>query len=125
MQHRTVEKIANFTLAHPESTTPVELIPQPLKAGHSRDDGLANEEHHGVPFVEQMDKVLGVIPAHLESTRLPPSELELTEKLEQLRFLENGIPVTVIETSQDTIGVDTKEDFRKVEEYFHRLPREA
>src|SRR5207245_11427039 len=42
--------------------------------------------------------------------RLPPSELELTEKLEQLRFLENGIPVTVIETSQDTIGVDTEED---------------
>jgi len=53
--------------------------------------------------------------------RLPPSELELTEKLEQLRFLENGIPVTVIETSQDTIGVDTEEDFLKVEEYFRGI----
>ena len=52
---------------------------------------------------------------------LTPSELELTEKLEQLRFLENGIPVTVIETSQDTIGVDTEEDFRKVEEYFRGI----
>ena len=53
--------------------------------------------------------------------RLPPSELELTEKLEQLRFLENGIPITVVETSQDTIGVDTEEDFRKVEEYFRGI----
>jgi 3-deoxy-manno-octulosonate cytidylyltransferase (CMP-KDO synthetase) len=52
---------------------------------------------------------------------LPPSELELTEKLEQLRFLEGGVPITVIETSTDTIGVDTEEDLRKVEEYFRRL----
>jgi 3-deoxy-manno-octulosonate cytidylyltransferase (CMP-KDO synthetase) len=53
--------------------------------------------------------------------RLTSSELELTEKLEQLRFLENGIPITVVETSTDTIGVDTEEDFRKVEEYFRQL----
>ncbi len=58
---------------------------------------------------------------------LPPSELEQRERLEQLRFLENGIPITVLETSQDTIGVDTEEDLLKVEEYFRRagqsLPR--
>ena len=52
---------------------------------------------------------------------LAPSELELTERLEQLRFLENGISITVVDTSEDTIGVDTEEDFRKVEEYFRRL----
>ena len=52
--------------------------------------------------------------------RLPPSDLEQLEKLEQLRFLENGIPITVVETSQDTLGVDTEEDLRKVEEYFRR-----
>jgi 3-deoxy-manno-octulosonate cytidylyltransferase (CMP-KDO synthetase) len=49
---------------------------------------------------------------------LPPSHLEQVEKLEQLRFLENGIPITVVETSQDTIGVDTEEDLKRVEEYF-------
>jgi len=51
---------------------------------------------------------------------LAPSTLEETEGLEQLRFLENGIPIMVIETHQDTIGVDTEEDLRRVEEYFRR-----
>jgi 3-deoxy-manno-octulosonate cytidylyltransferase (CMP-KDO synthetase) len=51
---------------------------------------------------------------------LPPSPLELLEKLEQLRFLENGIPIHVVETAQDTIGVDTLEDLHKVEEFFRR-----
>jgi len=49
---------------------------------------------------------------------LAPSPLERTEGLEQLRFLENGIPIIVIETSQDTIGVDTEEDLHRVEDYF-------
>jgi 3-deoxy-manno-octulosonate cytidylyltransferase (CMP-KDO synthetase) len=52
---------------------------------------------------------------------LPPSPLEKLEKLEQLRFLENGIDITVVETPDDTIGVDTEEDLRRVEEYFHRV----
>ncbi len=41
---------------------------------------------------------------------LEPSPLELTEKLEQLRFLENGMPIHVAETPYDTIGVDTEAD---------------
>ena len=44
--------------------------------------------------------------------------LEKLEKLEQLRFLENGIDIAVVETPHDTIGVDTEEDLRRVEEYF-------
>ena len=47
--------------------------------------------------------------------RLPPSRLERTEKLEQLRFLENGIPITVVETTEPTVGVDTEDDLRVVE----------
>ncbi len=48
--------------------------------------------------------------------RLPESLLERTERLEQLRFLENGIPIHVAETPYDTIGVDTEEDLRRAEE---------
>ncbi len=52
---------------------------------------------------------------------LPASPLEKLEKLEQLRFLENGIQIAVVETPRDTIGVDTEEDLRRVEEYFQHL----
>jgi len=41
---------------------------------------------------------------------LPQSPLELAEKLEQLRYLENGIPIYVAETPHDTVGVDTEAD---------------
>jgi 3-deoxy-manno-octulosonate cytidylyltransferase (CMP-KDO synthetase) len=47
--------------------------------------------------------------------RLPPSVLERTEGLEQLRFLEHGVPITVTETGEPTIGVDTEEDLRAAE----------
>jgi len=56
---------------------------------------------------------------------LPPSPLERLEKLEQLRFLENGIPIHVVETAQDTIGVDTEEDLHSVEEFFRRTGAEG
>jgi 3-deoxy-manno-octulosonate cytidylyltransferase (CMP-KDO synthetase) len=49
---------------------------------------------------------------------LPQSALELAERLEQLRYLENGIPIRVVETPQDTIGVDTEEDLQKVTALF-------
>lgn len=45
----------------------------------------------------------------------PESTLERLERLEQLRFLENGIPIHVAETPYDTIGVDTEEDVKRVE----------
>lgn len=53
-------------------------------------------------------------PALDRFVSLPESALERSERLEQLRFLENGIPVHVGETPYDTIGVDTEEDLRRV-----------
>jgi 3-deoxy-manno-octulosonate cytidylyltransferase (CMP-KDO synthetase) len=50
----------------------------------------------------------------------PESSLERSERLEQLRFLENGVPIYVAETPFDTIGVDTEEDVRRVEEILKR-----
>ena len=47
---------------------------------------------------------------------LPESSLERSERLEQLRFLENGISIRVAETPYDTVGVDTEEDRKRVEE---------
>lgn len=47
--------------------------------------------------------------------QLPPGKLENSEKLEQLRALENGIGIKVVTTSLTTIGVDTPEDLEKAE----------
>ena len=45
---------------------------------------------------------------------LPQSSLELTESLDQLRFLQNGVPIYVAETPHDTVGVDTEADLQRV-----------
>ena len=45
---------------------------------------------------------------------LPQSPLEAAEKLEQLRFLQNGVAIDVVETPHDTVGVDTEADLQRV-----------
>ena len=55
--------------------------------------------------------------------RLPPSTLERAEGLEQLRLLEEGIPIRVLETIEPTVGVDTEEDLRAVEAVLARRGR--
>jgi 3-deoxy-manno-octulosonate cytidylyltransferase (CMP-KDO synthetase) len=50
----------------------------------------------------------------LKITSLPPSPLELEEKLEQLRFLENGFKIFTIPSHYRSPSVDTEDDLRKV-----------
>lgn len=52
-----------------------------------------------------------------EITSLPQSSLELTESLEQLRWLENGYTIKVGVTQVETIGIDTPEDLERAEEF--------
>ncbi len=66
-------------------------------------------------------KHIGIYSYRKEALRrlaaLPPSRLELIEKLEQLRALEAGMKIKVKETRFDTIGVDTPEDLKRVEKW--------
>jgi 3-deoxy-manno-octulosonate cytidylyltransferase (CMP-KDO synthetase) len=55
--------------------------------------------------------------------RFSPSALETAERLEQLRFLEHGTPIQVVETTEATIGVDTEADLRAVEAYLKSHPQ--
>jgi 3-deoxy-manno-octulosonate cytidylyltransferase (CMP-KDO synthetase) len=52
-----------------------------------------------------------------EFVHLPPGRWEAAEKLEQLRALEHGFPIHVVETDGDTREVDTPADARQVEEF--------
>jgi 3-deoxy-manno-octulosonate cytidylyltransferase (CMP-KDO synthetase) len=52
---------------------------------------------------------------------LPPGRWEQAEKLEQLRALEYGYPIHVVETEGDTLEVDTPEDLAQAEEYLRSL----
>jgi 3-deoxy-manno-octulosonate cytidylyltransferase (CMP-KDO synthetase) len=51
----------------------------------------------------------------LDFVNLPQGKLEQIEKLEQLRFLENGIPIRMVTTPYQGIGIDTPEDLKNVE----------
>jgi len=53
--------------------------------------------------------------AILEIATLPPGELEALEKLEQLRWLENGMRIRVVETDYDAVSVDVPGDILRVE----------
>ena len=59
--------------------------------------------------------------ALLKFTKLPVNELEAAEKLENLRFLANGLRVKLVETNEISIGIDTPEDLEKANAIFKDL----
>ncbi|MBR4597233.1 MAG: 3-deoxy-manno-octulosonate cytidylyltransferase [Opitutales bacterium] len=51
---------------------------------------------------------------------LPKSSLESCESLEQLRFIDAGIPMALVESGYKVVGIDTPEDLRKAEEMLNQ-----
>lgn len=58
----------------------------------------------------------------LQYSSWPQSPLELTETLEQLRAIERGITIQVVEAAAPSIGVDTIDDFERVKAMLEREP---
>jgi len=56
----------------------------------------------------------------LRLVKFPVSALEKAEKLEQLRALENGIPIAVVTVEHESVGVDTPEDVEWVERFLKK-----
>ncbi|HZM02289.1 MAG TPA: 3-deoxy-manno-octulosonate cytidylyltransferase [Candidatus Saccharimonadales bacterium] len=52
----------------------------------------------------------------LRLVKFPVSPLEAAEKLEQLRALENGLPIAVVKVNYDGVGVDVPADIKRVEQ---------
>jgi len=60
----------------------------------------------------------------LQFTRWQPGILEQTEKLEQLRYLENGIRIKMILTGHASIGIDTPEDLELAKQYLSQQQKD-
>src|SRR5205823_6831416 len=82
--------------------------------------GSAAEQLAAFPFL----KHLGIYGYRRETllrlVKFPVSPLERAEKLEQLRALENGIPVAVVQVGYDSVGVDVPADVVRVERLLAR-----
>ncbi len=83
----------------------------------------------GTPYWKHLGLYAYRRAALLQFAALPPGALEQVERLEQLRLLENGIalyvePVALPPGVPDTIGVDTEDDLRRVEDLLRRNKRQ-
>jgi 3-deoxy-manno-octulosonate cytidylyltransferase (CMP-KDO synthetase) len=58
----------------------------------------------------------------LAFTKWPIGLLEQTEMLEQLRFIENGVGIKMVEAESNSIGIDTPEDLEKARAIFANRP---
>jgi 3-deoxy-D-manno-octulosonate cytidylyltransferase len=109
------------TLAYPFPNEQAMTPPQFVKALR-RPDGLAADFRRSVPTVAERQGVdvlhhVGVYAFRRERladfAALPPSPRETTERLEQLRALENGWRVRVLTASRPGFGIDTREDYER------------
>jgi 3-deoxy-manno-octulosonate cytidylyltransferase (CMP-KDO synthetase) len=71
------------------------------------------EEHAGVRYMKHIGIYAFRKAALLDFYRLPMLSLEASEKLEQLRYLEYGKRIKMVETTHGSIGIDTLEDLEK------------
>lgn len=74
---------------------------------------FAREKNVGVRYMKHIGIYAFRKSALMDFYRLPMKSLEASEKLEQLRYLEYGKRIKMIETNQGSIGIDTPEDLEK------------
>ena len=90
----------------------------PNEAIEAEPELLANFRKHTGLYVYRREYLL-------EFTKLPRTRLEKIEMLEQLRALENGAKIKVIEAVTKSIGVDTEEDLELVRQMLEEQGRAA
>lgn len=71
------------------------------------------------PFYSHIGIYAYRLPVLLQIVQLPPSGLEIAEKLEQLRWLENGFSIHVAQSNYPNLAIDTPEDLEKALLYYH------
>jgi 3-deoxy-manno-octulosonate cytidylyltransferase (CMP-KDO synthetase) len=86
----------------------------PIPWVRDRDKAIAAQHWKHLGLYAQRRDVL------LDFPTLPPGELERLEQLEQLRWLENGQRIRVVETEYDAVSVDVPADVERVEKILRR-----
>jgi 3-deoxy-manno-octulosonate cytidylyltransferase (CMP-KDO synthetase) len=87
-------------------------IPNTLRASEAERAEVPVMKHLGL-YVYRRDALEKFVA-------LPASRYERVEKLEQLRFLENGYRIRMVEVAHDSVSVDTPEDAARVEAILRR-----
>ncbi len=82
----------------------------PIPFDRDRSASVSYFKHIGL-YVYQRDFLLSY-------SALPVGPLEQSERLEQLRALENGFAIRVVETEYESLGVDTPQDLARVTRLF-------
>ncbi len=80
-----------------------------------------NRSHHTNTYFRHLGMYAYKKDVLAEITKLAPSQLELVEMLEQLRWLENGYKISVGLTEFESPAVDTPADLEKAEKYYSKL----
>lgn len=88
------------------SRSPIPFVRDASKEELASPDVLRHFLEHIGLYVYRRDFLLQFI-------RMPQSPLEKLEKLEQLRILENGYPIAVVQTEYFAFGIDTPEDLEE------------
>lgn len=129
-----IDLLAQHLLARPQD--PIATLAAPAEAGAREDPNVVKVvvdregralyfSRAAIPYPRQQIgrkplRHLGIygyqLGALLQLAELEPSPLELTESLEQLRALENGLVIRVLEVERAWSGVDTMEDLKRVED---------
>ncbi len=141
MDPENVDRVAGFLRDHPEfplATVALEIddadeiaSPNVVKVVRADDGRALYFSRSPLPYRRRPEpglktlKHLGLYGYRKEALRrwtsLPPHPLERAESLEQLRALAAGMAMAVLDAASDSIGVDTEEDAKRVEEIFLRM----
>jgi 3-deoxy-manno-octulosonate cytidylyltransferase (CMP-KDO synthetase) len=121
------------TLAHRIEKKDEWLSPEVVKVVVDRHDEALYFSRSPLPFMRKFDPAARLLRhvgiyafrarALAQFVAMKPSSLELAESLEQLRALENGMAIQVIETKYRCLGVDTPADLKRVEAALRRAGR--
>jgi len=141
MDPENVDRVAGFLLDHTEFPLATVALPidddaeianpNNVKVVRADDGRALYFSRAPVPYRRRPEpglktlKHLGLYGYRKEALRrwtsLPPHPLERAESLEQLRALAAGMAMAVLDAASDSIGVDTEEDAKRVEETFLRM----